>query len=95
MSIQKKIKFYHTINVKTEKDRTFTSTTKVDRNTKITYQDQPLRPSNNVSWGLTEKDDDEWDIRYKQEMERTGGMYCEDVLDDIINWCNVSRPEKS
>lgn len=27
----------HTINVKTEKDRTFTSTTKVDRNTKMTY----------------------------------------------------------
>lgn len=83
-----KIKSHHTINVKTEKDRTFTSTTKVDRNTKITYQDQPLIPSNNVSWGLTEKDDDEWDIRYKQEMERTGGMYCEDVLDDIVNWCN-------
>lgn len=83
-----KIKSHHTINVKTEKDRTFTSTTKVDRNTKMTYQDKPLIPFDNVSWGLTEKDDEEWDIRYEQEMERTGGMYCEDVLDDIVNWCN-------
>ena len=27
-------------------------------------------------------------LRIDEEMERNSGMYCEDVLDDIVNWCN-------
>ena len=37
---------------------------------------------------MTEQDIEEWDELFEEEMERIGDMYCEDVLDDIVNWCN-------
>ena len=49
---------------------------------------KPLISANNVPWGMTEQDIEEWDERFEEEMERIGYMYCEDVLDDIVNWCN-------
>lgn len=92
----------HTINVKTEKDRTLLSTldnvketitttiqVPVSDTMKInTNQNKSYVSAYNVSWGLTEKEDDDWDMRIDEEMERNSGMYCEDVLDDIVNWCN-------
>lgn len=92
----------HTINVKTEKDRTLLSTldnvketitttiqVPVSDTMKInTNQNKSYVSAYNVSWGLTEKEDDDWDMRFDEEMERNSGMYCEDVLDDIVNWCN-------
>lgn len=94
-------KSLHTINVKTEKDRTLLSSldnvkenittiqVSVSNTMKInTNQNKSYLPAYNVSWGLTEKEDDEWDMRFDEEMERNGGMYCEDVLDDIVSWCN-------
>lgn len=92
----------HTINVKTEKDRTLLSTLDNVKETITTTIQVPvsdtMKTNNNqnksyvsaynVSWGLTEKEDDDWDMRFDEEMERNSGMYCEDVLDDIVNWCN-------
>ena len=49
---------------------------------------KPLISANNVPWWMTEHDIEEWDERFEEEMERIGDMYCEDVLDDIVNWCN-------
>ena len=46
---------------------------------------KPLISANNVPWGMTEQDIEEWDERFEEEMERIGDMYCEDVLDDIVN----------
>lgn len=78
----------HTINVVLEKDRTPVSATKVNHNNKIKYQDKPLISPNNVSWGMTERKIDEWDERYEKERKRTGSICGEDMLDDIVNWCN-------
>lgn len=92
----------HTINVNLEKDRTLLSTldnvketitttiqVPVSDTMKInTNQNKSYVSAYNVSWGLTEKEDDDWDMRFDEEMERNSGMYCEDVLDDIVNWCN-------
>lgn len=92
----------HTINVNLEKDRTLLSTldnvketitttiqVPVSDTMKInTNQNKSYVSACNVSWGLTEKEDDDWDMRFDEEMERNSGMYCEDVLDDIVNWCN-------
>lgn len=97
-----KEKRLHTINVKTDKDRTLLSTLDNVKETITTTIQVPvsdtMKTNNNqnksyvsaynVSWGLTEKEDDDWDMRFDEEMERNSGMYCEDVLDDIVNWCN-------
>ena len=92
----------HTINVKMEKDRTLdlhidkvkeipsitVHTSDVEIKKKSVNHDKPLISANNVPWGMTEQDIEEWDERFEEEMERIGDMYCEDVLDDIVNWCN-------